>query len=125
MSTPDANGWMTIETAPKDGRSVLIAENIGTRWCVAEGHYVRKYRQRKGTWYGVRDYGDDEFSQPYKPTHWQPLPKPPVAALSQSQSPNPPNESCRGLGGQPAGVCTAPAGANSLSSADTTSTGEP
>lgn len=79
MTTPDAYGWLPIESAPKDANgTVLIAQKFGQRWTVSEAHYVA----RKRAWFSFGDYGDDEFSQPYRPTHWQPLPNPPVSEPS-------------------------------------------
>lgn len=66
MSAPDANGWMPIETAPRD-RPILtyrgagfiaVAEYAlagGSLWCVTDGMNIVNV------------------------THWQPLPKPPVS----------------------------------------------
>lgn len=60
--------WQPIETAPKDGRDILgfapksgcvVVEWGGDRW--------RNY-----------DY------QPIDPTHWQPLPQPPVQQTATS-----------------------------------------
>jgi len=60
--------WQPIETAPKDGTDVLIAE-YGD---VAIAHWDRFGR---GRWLGPRDnYGQCEIMQP---THWLPLPEPP------------------------------------------------
>jgi len=70
---PDENGWMPIYTAPLTG-TILIATLINGRWDVCEAHYVKW----KDAWFAPTDYGDDEFSQPLHPSHWQPLPKPPV-----------------------------------------------
>lgn len=66
MSAPDENGWMPIETAPK-GKLVLLAF----------GHHPTTVgRFEYGTWmhYFCETEGGD------MPTHWQPLPKPPVSA---------------------------------------------
>lgn len=66
-------GWQPIATAPKDGRSALIAEFCFGRWLVLEA----VYNSRKRHWYAPGDTGDDEFSQPYDPSHWMPLPPAP------------------------------------------------
>jgi hypothetical protein len=79
-SEPPQEGWRDIASAPKDGTAVLIAQIVpadARRWSVLEGHYVSR-RDGPDTWYGANDYGDEEFSQPYEPTHWQPLPPPPT-----------------------------------------------
>lgn len=80
MIDADANGWMPIETAPKDGVAVLLFyKSIG----IAYGQY---------DFYGTADWWITQCA-PFKsmnwtqwyldhdeedPTHWQPLPKPPV-----------------------------------------------
>jgi hypothetical protein len=63
MSEPDANGWMLIETAPKDGTYVL---------CGAPGHSASVYFWNGHAW----DDGDF-FSNEMWPTHWMPLSLPP------------------------------------------------
>lgn len=66
MSAPDANGWMPIETAPKDGADVLGWSR--TFRCPQTVSFDRKW----GAWSSIPGrYGCN-------PTHWQPLPKPPV-----------------------------------------------
>ncbi len=70
--------WLPIETAPKDGRSILL--------CRAG------YEPGSGSWYASQwitvmpeDFETDEQFQEhlsgteYKPTHWMPLPDPPQA----------------------------------------------
>ena len=62
------NMWQPIETAPKDGSSILLATPKGR---IADGFWALTY----GVW-----------SWPYvmvEPTHWMPLPAPPG---SQAQS---------------------------------------
>jgi hypothetical protein len=59
--------WQPIETAPKDGKPVLAAEEVD------DGHWVIK----------VLSWGGDEWllwpgQVPYHPSHWIPLPAPPV-----------------------------------------------
>jgi hypothetical protein len=63
-----ATTWQDIDTAPKGGQDILLwikGENDSYRWVVG---YWGKY---SGAW--VTD-DIDEVS----PTHWMPLPKPPV-----------------------------------------------
>ena len=78
--------WQPIETAPKvPHRTVIIAQQReGGYWIVCEAHYVKNARDIDGklvsAWFGPGDYGDEEFSQPYRPSHWQPMPLPPGQA---------------------------------------------
>lgn len=80
LSCLAGEGWRPISDAPKDGTHVLIAQRRGDsdKWSVLEGHFVKRSRRsRNGTWYGTGDYGEEEFSQQYEPTHWMPLPAAP------------------------------------------------
>jgi hypothetical protein len=61
--------WLPIETAPKDGTTVIAYRPTtpphieGMHWC-------------EGSWYWSFDGdGPGEFS--VEPTHWMPLPQPP------------------------------------------------
>lgn len=74
MREPDANGWMPIESAPKDGSEILVCVTYNLSsdewetmtWVDWEAppHIWPVYRSR--------------IDIPFPPTHWQPLPKPPV-----------------------------------------------
>jgi hypothetical protein len=55
------NGWRPIDTAPKDGTNILL--HNGT--LAGVGCCELPYDHWMGTWV-------------HHPTHWQPLPKPPV-----------------------------------------------
>ncbi len=58
-------GWMPIETAPKDGRRIMLAHSS----YVGEG-----YRDQQG------NFMDVAIGLPITPfSHWQPLPPPPTA----------------------------------------------
>jgi len=63
--------WMPIETAPRDGIKFLTVKHWGCsrEWCMVVMHYD-KYLGLVVSW----DH-DTEF----KPTHWMPLPAPPIA----------------------------------------------
>lgn len=69
---PDAEGgWQPIETAPKDGTSLMV-------WCadreiVTLAFWLEGNDVRKGYW-----SGHYETITPDEPTHWQPLPQPPL-----------------------------------------------
>lgn len=71
MSEPvfDENGWATIDSAPRDGSYILACHfvNFGpfsTRWV-------------NGGWFEDVDEEDDHQTFP---THWRPLPMPPVTS---------------------------------------------
>lgn len=68
-------GWQPIESAPKDGTNVLIAEDQNGI------HGEAYYDDEESRWYwantGRGDYPDPR--EPF-PTHWQPLPPPPAAS---------------------------------------------
>lgn len=72
-------GWQPIETAPKDGRFLLLFGPEGgvapdgeygvPWWCVANWG---------PTWNGLLDWSSGDDQPPLKPTHWMPLPEPPA-----------------------------------------------
>ena len=66
----DSNGWRPIETAPKDGTTIILAN--GERAGIG---FWREFTQSGYPW---RNWFFNMLnSQPYAPTHWQPLPPPP------------------------------------------------
>jgi len=71
----EAGAWQPIETAPKDGTVILawIPAHEGDKPEVAP---VRWQSHVTGRW--VHDASDWTLEAPM-PTHWQPLPAPPVA----------------------------------------------
>lgn len=60
--------WLPIETAPKDGTHILLWQRSQENQ-IYEGWYACL-----ALWEGWQDSWDSEP----EPTHWQPLPKPPV-----------------------------------------------
>ena len=74
MTAPAKSDWQPIETAPKDGTEILIASDCFVEaaywegkdslypWVTLDGQHVTNGRQE-----GI-----------YGPTHWQPLPAPPL-----------------------------------------------
>ncbi len=66
IATPPSNGWEPIETAPKDGKDILLANRFGA-WSSA--------------WAGD-DWRSYYYSEP--PTHWMHLPAPPVESPTES-----------------------------------------
>lgn len=91
MPHPHENGWMTIESAPKDGSRVqLLAVKLermkllpGILWIKVgnwRAHYADGYESA---------WREDAVASPIDtslarlaPTHWQPLPAPPVALIT-------------------------------------------
>lgn len=59
-------GWLPIETAPKDGRRVLLSLNVPYD---ADGIWTGFFTN--SDWYVC--FGKSQ----YKPSHWMPLPPPP------------------------------------------------
>ena len=68
MTTPDANGWLPIETAPMDGTDIL-GWFPGAR-CPHGMSFDRRWK----AWHSIPG------RYTCRPTHWQPLPKPPVSS---------------------------------------------
>jgi len=77
VTTPVAPVWQTIDSAPKDGTSILALDPdmhgrpFTARWAKAfsPDHYVESH----SGWYA------EGYDKRCKPTHWQPLPQPPQA----------------------------------------------
>lgn len=75
--------WQPIETAPKDGSSVLLwSEAWDMSWGVVIGSYDA------GAWVTsegqTADDDEDEFGS-IAPTHWMPLPPPPSPATQERE----------------------------------------
>lgn len=80
MSAPDNNGWLPIESAPRDGTNILVwsphGEAHGKPSIVAVDWHT--YNGESDWRIGVGEFGPLALHAP--PTHWQPLPEPPEAA---------------------------------------------
>lgn len=72
----DANGWLAIETAPKDGAEVILSDGVD----VGSGFYSEAIgsRRAKAGWFLEMDRGDMLIARNFPATHWQPLPKAPA-----------------------------------------------
>lgn len=73
----DANIWQPIETAPRDGTSVLVVnDNVG-------GRYTKPFQIGVASWgpcMREEAWGSDSCCDNvtcFTPTHWQPLPNAP------------------------------------------------
>ncbi len=90
MSAPDANGWMPIESAPKDGSEVLgYRDDCGVllmRWIapcdfltdleLIDLDHDTTYTEN---WFYADFLAGGRIEGDEVPTHWQPLPGAPVA----------------------------------------------
>ncbi len=79
MGPSDVQAWQPIETAPKDGKYILIAE-VGmvpdiASWCrqlpERTDRYGNKFLARPEGWFDVS-------RSRLHPSHWMPLPDPPA-----------------------------------------------
>lgn len=68
--------WQPIETAPKDGRDVLlyVVTPLGDEWAMAIGMPEGWSGINVGKFSAFRGW---EHMLSGKPTHWMPLPEPP------------------------------------------------
>ncbi len=72
--------WQPIETAPKDGSSILIVYI-----CPLDGPLVKEAQWWKRWYTDETNQGwmlanlDEEYGDYIEPTHWMPLPEPPVS----------------------------------------------
>lgn len=64
----DANGWRSIESAPKHG---LIVLTDGGYWIVGFWHHDR--------WTAGWNCNDMQVSIHLTPTHWRPMPEGPIS----------------------------------------------
>jgi hypothetical protein len=73
--------WQLIETAPKDGTTLILATNEGSfvgSWYECA---FKEYRDEDGFYVGQQDaeeyWMSHETGDSTDPTHWMPLPPPP------------------------------------------------
>lgn len=74
----DVNGWLPIETAPQDGTWVMLCGGVINYGWDGDSEPPVVVGQRAGAvwqfaWYDSGYYGEYE-----EPTHWMPLPPPPI-----------------------------------------------
>lgn len=64
--------WEPIETAPKDGTSILVYEE--TEWPEI---FVAYHKNDSWGWTKEGNFGEDGDYFNHSPSHWMPLPNPP------------------------------------------------
>lgn len=76
--------WQPIETAPKDGTRIILAQNGGVEvgsWHAEDSGYYETISstasERKQRWVQTSDGYWTGLDEIYDPTHWMPLPSPP------------------------------------------------
>lgn len=72
---PDA-GWLPIETVPKDGTEIILLKGLrvgAAQWC----RWPASEHEDAGESWSISGDGDD-WNDEKAPTHWQPLPPPPI-----------------------------------------------
>lgn len=75
LASVEADGWLDIASAPKDGTAVLL-------FAPGHGRWIGRYKKRSPEWRLVGDPHLNDGGTPVRPTHWHPLPAPPRAMLS-------------------------------------------
>ena len=69
-ATPDANGWFTIASAPKDGTRVDVWWHFGRGFRIVDVYWEPRYDCF---------FSDEEGSLDIHLTHYRHLPAPPVS----------------------------------------------
>jgi len=69
--------WQPIESAPLDGRHVLIVDDNA----VSEARYI----EGEGWYLAQNDPTDSWGPGPLQPTYWMPMPDPPRAAVEVTE----------------------------------------
>jgi hypothetical protein len=79
--------WEPIETAPKDGTSILVFDGS-----VRKTKWYTHYMNGKPNPYRAPEWEQDEmyggfggYQGPLRPTHWMPLPEPPNSILDRQE----------------------------------------
>ena len=80
--SPAPSGWLPIESAPKDGSTVLAiledSQDTGMVYTIEWRDEMAKEEIKDGKGIGWRHSWDSYFFSGFDaPTHWQPLPAPP------------------------------------------------
>ena len=87
--------WKSIETAPKNGRTLLLGYfNSAGKWRTTRGQwmsqdYIDEYAEdpdfMSPGWYETTIEDDDGKCWPINPTHWMPLPPPPTTSAGSGK----------------------------------------
>ena len=81
----DGEGWRPIETAPKDGESILVA--CGGKYpSVDQAEWSTEWDD-DGMWHATGGKRKSGNSLGYVPTHWSPLPSPPSIRTGGNDGP--------------------------------------
>jgi len=68
--------WQPIETAPQDGTQVLVYYK---RYVCNSGVFIAYWNGYKNCWWSFEeDYASVAIKYGNQPSHWMPLPKPPI-----------------------------------------------
>jgi hypothetical protein len=88
LTPVDQQTWQPIETAPKDGTTVMLFYPKQNPAGIAEmGHYRRGIKTRRDEHEGWRYLRSHSalYDLEHQPTHWMPLPPPPLPAVDQQR----------------------------------------
>lgn len=77
LRAPQGETWQPIETAPKNGKRIIA---WGPRLAVAECEYREQFHSDPAGWYRSNQHPE------VMPTHWQPLPLPPVSGVGTPEN---------------------------------------
>jgi hypothetical protein len=77
--------WRPIETAPKDGTKLLLTNDRHPQCLMIVGHWAQDLSgEEQPPFQGWFHWSGCGFAQlPDEPTHWQPLPNPPIKENSR------------------------------------------
>jgi hypothetical protein len=81
--------WQPIETAPRDGTSVILAVTGGKNGpVVGEARWWEEWEEHGGDWYWAGNTPGDYHGGPISeinfgtPSHWMPMPEPPMSEIA-------------------------------------------
>ena len=74
--------WQTMETAPKDGRLILVGHEAGVWVACYDAIFPSGYKPSNPWRSMLLNHDHIRRNHSLEPTHWMPLPKAPNAELS-------------------------------------------